>query len=71
MQSRASSFAESGANLGVGIAVSWIITFWVLPWWGLEPSVGQAVEITMMYTVASVARSYALRRAFNARGAGA
>ncbi len=71
MQSRASSFREAIANLGVGIAVSWVITFWVLPWWGLEPSVGQAVEITLLYTLASVVRSYALRRVFNARGAGA
>ena len=67
-QSRASGFAESFANLGVGIVVSWLITFWALPWWGLEPSVGQAVEITLVYTAASVARCYALRRAFNARG---
>ena len=69
-QSHASSLRESFANLGVGIAVSWLITFWVLPWWGLEPSVGQAVEITLLYTVASVVRSYALRRAFT-RSAGA
>ena len=71
MQSRTSSFAESVANLAAGLIVSWAITFWVLPWWGLEPSVGQAVEISLLYTLASIARSYALRRAFNARGAGA
>ena len=69
-QSRASSFTESLANLAVGLGVSWWLTYWILPWgWGLEPSVGQAVEITLMYTVASVVRSYALRRAFNAWGA--
>ena len=71
MQSRTSSFTESLANLAAGLVVSWMLTFYVLPWWGYAPSVGQAVEITLMYTLASVARSYALRRAFNARGAGA
>ena len=70
MQSRASSFRESLANLGGGLAGSWIITFWILPYWGLMPSVGQAVEITLVYTLWSVTRSYAIRRAFN-RGAGA
>ena len=65
MQTRASSFAESLTNLGIGIIGSWLITFWVLPWWGLMPSVGQAVEITLVYTLWSVTRSYAIRRAFN------
>ncbi len=70
-QSRASSFKEVITNLGVGIVVSWILTYWVLPWgWGLEPAVGQAVEITVMYTIASLVRSYGLRRAFE-RGSGA
>lgn len=70
-QSRASSFRESLANVIIGLLVSWMLTFWVLPWWGLEPSVGQAIEISVLFTLASVARSYTLRRAFNALGVGA
>ena len=70
-QSRASSFAESLVNLGLGLLVSWLLTFWALPAWGLEPSVGQAAEISILFALASLARSYGLRRAFNAKGAGA
>ena len=68
-QTRASSFAESCANLAVGLVVSWLLTYWVLPLWGYAPSVGQATEIALVFTLASVARSYGIRRAFNARGA--
>lgn len=37
---------------------------------GYAPSVGQAIKISAVFTVASLLRSYTLRRAFN-RGAGA
>lgn len=65
MQTRASSFTESLTNIAVGLGVSWLLTYWVLPWWGLVPSMGQAVEISVVFTIASLARSYAIRRAFN------
>ena len=71
MQSRASSFNEALANVTVGLLVSWAFTYWLLPQWPLPPSPGQALQIALVFFVISGVRSYALRRAFNARGAGA
>ena len=68
-QKRTHSAVEAATNLGVGMVVSWVLTFLVLPLWGLEPTAGQAVEITAVYTVASFVRSYAIRRVFSRVGA--
>jgi hypothetical protein len=65
MQSKRASLFEAAANLTVGIIVSWLLTFFVLPFFGYAPSVGQASAITMIFTIASIIRSYALRRVFN------
>ena len=56
--------AEAVTSTAVGFAVSWVLTFAVLPLWGLHPSAGEALAITAVYTAASVARGYAVRRAF-------
>lgn len=68
-QSRLGSMAEVAANILTGMAVSWVLTIYALPAWGFEPSAGQALEITILYTVVSMARSYCWRRAFNRWGA--
>ena len=65
-QKRHHSVIEAATNLAVGMAISWALTFLVLPWWGFEPTPGQAIEITAVYTVASFVRSYAIRRVFTA-----
>ena len=57
---------EAITSTAVGFAVSWLLTFAVLPLWGLHPSAGEAVAITAVYTAASVVRGYAVRRAFRA-----
>jgi hypothetical protein len=59
---------EAAISTAVGFAVSWALTFWVLPVWGFEPSVGQAVEITVIYTLASFLRGWAVRAAFRRFG---
>jgi hypothetical protein len=66
MQKRSHSFYEALTNVAVGIAVSGLITYYILPVWGFEPRIVQALEITAVYTLASVVRSYIVRRAFNA-----
>lgn len=58
------SIGETMANIAVGLVVSLALTFWVLPWWGYVPTVGQAIEITLVFTGASIVRMYAMRRAF-------
>ena len=61
---------EAVTSTAVGFAVSWALTFAVLPLWGLHPSAGEAVAITAVYTAASVVRGYAVRRAFRALAGG-
>lgn len=64
-QSRKVSAIEAFTSVAIGFCVSWVLTFYVLPWWGFEPSIRHASEITAVYTVASIIRSYAVRRIFN------
>lgn len=61
--------AEALANATIGLAISIGLTFAALPFWGLEPSLGDSVGITAMFFVASTARAYALRRMFRGLGA--
>lgn len=55
---------ETFISTAIGFAVSWALTFWVLPLWGFAPSHGQALGITLVYTVASFIRGYAVRAFF-------
>ncbi len=58
------SALEAFCNAAIGLLISWAVTFFLLPFWGLTPSAGQSAGITAMYFGISFARSYALRRAF-------
>ena len=58
------SAIETFTSTALGFAVSWALTFWILPIWGFTPSHGQAIQITAVYTLASFARGYAVRAAF-------
>jgi len=64
-QSRLHSSMEAGANIVAGILISAALTYWVLPVWGLVPKLHEALEITALFTAASFARQYGLRRVFN------
>ena len=57
---------EAMASTALGFFVSLFITYAALPLWGLHPSPTDALGITALYTAASVARGYAVRRAFRA-----
>jgi hypothetical protein len=65
MQSRLDSLVEAVCNIGTGFVLALCVTYWVLPLWGLEPNGRAAIEITLLYTVISIARSWVWRRAFN------
>jgi hypothetical protein len=58
------SALEAFANAAIGLLISWAVTFFLLPIWGLTPSAGQSAGITLVYFGISFARSYVLRRAF-------
>jgi len=67
-QSRTMSAVETTTNMVLGIAISWIFTFYGLPLiFGIKPSVVQAIEISASYFILSFIRSYLVRRAFNAK----
>ncbi|MCD6672975.1 MAG: hypothetical protein LT106_08965 [Burkholderiaceae bacterium] len=68
MQSRLSSFIEAWVNVAIGFGINFTMNFLILPVVGLPmPSVGQNFAMGLLFTVVSVARSYAVRRWFNAR----
>jgi hypothetical protein len=67
MQSRMSSLIEAVGNTAIGFVISLVVSIVVLPHYGVKPDVKTNVEITLIFTVTSVIRSYVLRRYFNAR----
>jgi O-antigen/teichoic acid export membrane protein len=58
--------AEALTNATLGLIVSWAVTYWLLPIWGLHPTAAASLGITAMYFVISFARSWALRKLFRA-----
>jgi hypothetical protein len=59
MQSRRGSAVEAVVNLAVGYGVSLGLTWW---WFSVTPR--QAAGASVVFTVASLVRSYGVRRVF-------
>lgn len=67
-QSRVDSFMEAFVNIAIGLVISTIANWLVLPTvLNVSMSVGQNVTISVIFTAISLVRSYAIRRAFNGR----
>ena len=66
-QSRVGSLIESLANVVIGFSVNMAANFVILPLIGFHITPGQNLFIGVLYTIVSVARSYVIRRWFNAR----
>ena len=64
-QSRTGAFVEAWANVAVGYTVNFAANLVVLPLFGFDVSVTDALGIGVVFTVISVLRSYLVRRAFN------
>lgn len=65
-QTTLGSFAEAWANIGVGFTINYCANFVILPMVGLpRPGIGQNFIMGLLFTVVSLARSFALRRWFN------
>ena len=64
-QSRRMSLLEAVANVAVGYAVAVATQFLVFPAFGLRVGFAENLGIGAIFTVVSLARSYALRRLFN------
>lgn len=63
-QSRCGSAIETASSTAVGFLVATAANWYVLPLWGLHPSVGQSAAIGVVFTAISLVRSYLFRRAF-------
>jgi hypothetical protein len=66
-QTRLGSLIEALANVAIGFAINWTANMLILPLFGFHVTGAQAFGIGVFFTVISVARSYVLRRWFNAR----
>lgn len=63
-QSRIGSLVETCASIAIGFVVSVIITAVVMPAYGHHVSLGDNLQITAIFTVASIVRGYCVRRWF-------
>jgi hypothetical protein len=65
-QSRRMSLVEALANVAVGYGVAVATQIAVFPLFGLHASLSETLAIGAIFTLASIARSFVLRRAFEA-----
>ncbi|QIE56524.1 hypothetical protein G5B40_14350 [Pikeienuella piscinae] len=63
-QSRAMSLIESVANVIVGYGVAVVTQIMIFPVFGLHTTLAQNLKMGAVFTVVSIARSFALRRVF-------
>lgn len=64
-QSKKQSLKETVIPTFIGLAVSLITQIVVFPLYGMEVSFNQNIQITIIFTVVSIARGYLVRRYFN------
>lgn len=65
-QSRAMSLVESLANVTVGYGVAVVTQILVFPLFGLSTTLADNMAMGAIFTVVSIARSFTLRRLFEA-----
>ncbi len=66
-QTRLGSLIEAWINVAIGFAINFCANLLILPLIGFHISISQNLFIGVLYTLISVARSYVIRRWFNAR----
>ena len=66
-QTKTKSMIEVCSNVGAGFVISYLLWLFLIPiLFDIDTNAGQSLEITMIFTAAAIARSYAVRRLFNA-----
>jgi hypothetical protein len=63
-QSRSASLLEAWVNGAAGFLLALLIQVIVFPVFGLHPTPAQNLKIGLIFTAASLVRSYAIRRTF-------
>lgn len=66
-QTKLGSLYEAIFNVLIGFSINYCANFLILPLIGFHITAGQNMFIGVLYTVISLARSYVIRRWFNAR----
>jgi len=64
-QTRTQSAVETVASTAIGFGVSYVTSLAVLPMFGFAVTHAQNTAITVIFTVISLARGFAVRRLFN------
>lgn len=64
-QTRKHSLIESLVNVAVGYGIALASQLLIFPLFGIHISLQDNIVIGLLFTVVSIARSYALRRVFN------
>lgn len=67
MQTRLSSLIEAVINVAIGFVVSLLLTAILLPAYGHQVTWSENFQITGVFTITSILRSYLIRRYFNAQ----
>ena len=67
MQSKRGSLIETLTNVGMGWFISFIANMLVLPLFGYNINLTDGVLISIIFTIVSIIRSYAVRRIFNSK----
>ena len=65
-QSRLMSLVETVANVIVGYGVAVVTQILIFPVFGLHTTLAQNLKLGLVFTIVSIARSFALRRVFEA-----
>ena len=66
-QSRLGSFIEAWINVLIGFGINFIANLLIFPLFGFHITLSENLLMGFLYTGISVARSYCVRRWFNAR----
>lgn len=66
-QTRLGSLYEALINVLIGFSINYLANFVILPLYGFHITASQNFSMGLIYTGISIARSYVIRRWFNAR----
>lgn len=66
-QTRLGSLYEALINVLIGFGINYLANFVILPFYGFHITASQNFSMGLIYTGISIARSYVIRRWFNAR----
>lgn len=65
-QTRLGSLIEAIVNVAIGFGINFVANLYVLPLFGFNVTMADAFGIGLVFTAISIARSYVIRRWFNA-----